>query len=63
MSALFLVIKRLIVVYIAMGLAERQCFGYVDVFTATALTNVLVGLISVWLNRQTIILEQQRLTS
>ncbi|MDE0759582.1 MAG: hypothetical protein OSB45_15615 [Pseudomonadales bacterium] len=57
MPALFLAIASLIVVYIAMGLAARHFFGYVGVVTATALTNVLVGLISVWWNPQTLMHE------
>ncbi len=58
MPALFLSATRLLVVYIPMALVASHFFGYVGIFAATAITNILVGIVAVLWNRQTLRREQ-----
>lgn len=59
LPALFLSVTRLVIVYIPMALVASHYFGYVGVFAATAVTNVLVGIIAVAWNRTTLAREQK----
>lgn len=58
MPALLLSVARLLIVYIPMALIASHYFGYVGVFAATAVTNVLVGIIAVWWSHRTLKQEQ-----
>ena len=62
MPALFLSVARLLIVYIPLALLGSHFFGYVGVFAATAITNVLVGIVAVVWNRRTLSREQQLLS-
>ena len=61
MPALFLSVARLIIVYIPMAMIASHFFGYIGIFAATAITNILVGIIAVWWNHQTLKQEQRLL--
>jgi Na+-driven multidrug efflux pump len=61
MPALFLSVARLLIVYLPMALIASHFFGYVGVFVATAITNVLVGIIAVIWNRRTLLQEEKLL--
>ncbi|MEX2488642.1 MAG: MATE family efflux transporter [Pseudomonadales bacterium] len=50
--ALAISLARLIVVYVPLALVASAIFGYIGVFAATAVTNVIVGLASVIWNRK-----------
>ena len=62
MPALFLSVARLLIVYIPLALLGSHFFGYIGVFAATAITNVLVGIVAVVWNRRTLSREQQLLS-
>jgi putative MATE family efflux protein len=62
MPALFLSVARLLIVYIPQALLGSHFFGYIGVFAATAITNVLVGIVAVVWNRRTLSREQQLLS-
>ena len=50
--ALWLSIARLILVYLPLALIGRALFGYIGVFWATAIANLVLGIISAaWLHR------------
>ncbi|HIG41010.1 MAG TPA: MATE family efflux transporter [Gammaproteobacteria bacterium] len=61
MPALLLSVARLLIVYIPMALVASHYFGYVGIFAATAITNVLVGIVAVLWNRRTLKHEQSLL--
>ena len=62
MPALFLSVARLLIVYIPLALLGSHFFGYIGVFAATAITNVLVGIVAVVWNRRTLSREQELLS-
>ncbi|MDC6450534.1 MATE family efflux transporter [Pseudomonadales bacterium] len=62
MPALFLSVARLLIVSIPLALLGSHFFGYIGVFAATAITNVLVGIVAVVWNRRTLSREQQLLS-
>ena len=50
--ALWLSIARLVLVYLPLALIGRALFGYIGVFWATAIANLVLGIISAaWLKR------------
>jgi Na+-driven multidrug efflux pump len=52
LPALWLSIARLVLVYLPLALIGRALFGYIGIFWATAIANLVLGLISaVWLKR------------
>jgi putative MATE family efflux protein len=61
MSAMILSISRLLIVYIPLALILSNLYGYVGVFVATALANVLIGIVAVIWNRTTLRKEERRL--
>ena len=48
MPALILSIGRLVIVYMPLALVGSYLYGYVGVFAATALANILVGIFAVY---------------
>ncbi len=61
MPALFLSVARLLIVYIPLALIGSHFFGFVGIFAATAITNVVVGILAVLWNRRTLGQEEQLL--
>ncbi len=59
--ALALSVTRLLVFYIPLALIADRYFGYVGIFAATALTNVIVGLVAVNWNKKVLASEQIRI--
>jgi glucose-6-phosphate-specific signal transduction histidine kinase len=55
-------IARLLVIYIPMAMIVSHYFGYIGIFVATALTNILVGIAAVVWNRKVLMEEKARLT-
>lgn len=60
--AMILSISRLLIVYIPLALVLSNLYGFIGVFVATALANVLVGVTAVVWNRSTLYREERRLT-
>ncbi|MBD3648326.1 MAG: hypothetical protein HUJ31_12940, partial [Pseudomonadales bacterium] len=58
--ALAISIARLFIVYIPMALVASAMFGYVGVFAATAITNVIVGTFAVFWNRRVLANERDK---
>ena len=51
-AGLWLSIARLVLVYLPLALIGRALFGYIGVFWATAIANLVLGIISAaWLKR------------
>jgi putative MATE family efflux protein len=61
MPALILSLARLLIIYIPMALIASHFYGYVGIFVATALTNVLVGIVAVLWNHRVLKQEQGKL--
>lgn len=61
MPALFLSVARLLIVYLPMALIASHFYGFVGIFVATAITNVLVGIVAVIWNRRTLQQEEKLL--
>ncbi len=51
MPALVISLARLFVVYIPLAFLGGHWFGYIGIFAATALANVIVGIVAVWWTR------------
>jgi putative MATE family efflux protein len=61
MNGLILSIARLLIVYIPLALTASHFYGYIGIFVASAVTNVIVGIVAVWWNRRTLKYQQQLL--
>ena len=59
--ALILSVARLLVIYIPMALLASHYFGYVGIFAATAITNILVGIIAVVWNRSVLTAAREKI--